>query len=214
MLKYAAMIQETRPGAATISCVPSAMLSITTNYGAVAKKTKGVLTDVAEVSPGMDLWLYYFSNGGLMMHTRLMDSLGNNDHSKEVDLNLKGLMLDSCPAYWTPRSVSRALSNGKDNMVLYCLFSVLAPIMSLFGDKDSWWKSVLNSDLHVPELYLFSTADQVTIAEKIKELMATRKENGIDVSECVFDDSMHVLHYAKHKEEYTQAIVEFMKTNS
>lgn len=214
VLKYSTMVREIRPSAATITCVPSSMWSLMTSYATIAKRAKAVLSDVSEVTPGIDLWLYYFSNGGLMMHTELMGYLGNKDSEKVIDVNLKGLMLDSCPAYWTPRSVTRALNDGKDNAAFYCIMSAVAPILSLFGDKDAWWKSVLNSDLHVPELYLYSGGDQVTIAEKVKELIDMRKENGIDASEHVFDDSPHVSHYMKHRDEYTKALEDFMKSNS
>ena len=214
VLKYTAMVQEARPTAATITCVPSSMLSLTTNYKAIAKRATGVLRDVSQVEPGIDTWLYYFSNGGLLMHTELMGALGNGDKEKQVDVTLKGLILDSCPAYQTPRSATRALNDGKDNTLLFCLFSLLMPLWSLSGGKDKWWNSVQNSDLHVPELYLYSPGDQVTIAEKVKELVAVRKENGIDITEHVFEDSMHVSHYMKYKEEYTEAVQDFMKTNS
>ena len=67
--------------------------------------------------------------------------------------------------------------------------------------------------LEAPTLYLFSDDDELCDAQKVSELVAARRQRGTcaEVRVMRWGVSQHVGHVRKHPEEYTAALLGFLK---
>lgn len=192
-----------------VSLVASENLSPFHLYRSVANEVWKILSVCAEVAPGIDLLVYCLSNGGLFLFNELVSRLGSDGKVCAADLNYKGLIADSAPAYMNPTTIARAMNDGKDSAFFYCIGTVINWLDPRYWTKE--WEVQLNRDLRVPEMYLYSTGDQVTIADKVTELIEYRKSKGNEVISELFEDSKHVSHYKLYPEQYTQALDKFFQ---
>jgi len=65
----------------------------------------------------------------------------------------------------------------------------------------------------VPTLWLYSTKDSFTSAEKVeKEMIAKWEALGIPCRKKIWEDCQHVMLYKDHKEEYAQCLDQFIET--
>lgn len=69
--------------------------------------------------------------------------------------------------------------------------------------------SICEDPTECPQLFLYSTSDQVIFAEDVEEAMAARKEKGLMVKSICWDDSKHVAHFKEHPEVYAKACLDF-----
>lgn len=65
----------------------------------------------------------------------------------------------------------------------------------------------------LPALYLFSSADDITDADALKQLISSRRERGDTlISSFDFDDTPHVAHFRFKADVYEEQINAFMET--
>ena len=162
-----------------------------------------------------DIYIHYFSNGGCSIHEHILSEIAKpcNAH-----LRISGFIYDSSPAWKSSLTGARALTaNIKSPIVKYFCSSLLwlaLEIMSIFyptGNSNFW--AVYERDMYpCRSLYLYSSADTITIAAKIDMLVSFRqKKMGVDMIDSVcFQDAPHCTIFPLQPVRYTQAIENFI----
>jgi len=75
------------------------------------------------------------------------------------------------------------------------------------------WEMAHTAPALVPTLWLCSTKDSFTSAEKVeKEMIAKWEARGIPCRKKIWEDCQHVMLYKDHKEEYAQCLDQFVET--
>ncbi len=182
--------------------------------------------------------LHYFSNGGTYLAQQLEEMIQeakinrlDSDFGNMEDYLLIGdrlhkygyEVLDSAPAFIDVPSGYNALKSALPNKPLlylataiifikFMLLRFFAWMLGQVNESDFFWNKMIASDLCVRQAFLFSECDKVTNSHKLEELIEARKERGIDVKICKFDDSAHVLHLKKYPEEYEAVCAEVIET--
>jgi hypothetical protein len=158
--------------------------------------------------------------------------LHSNTNFSLVRNNLQGLILDSCPAYPTFRSLLGAV----DQSGIFagrccsrcCAWALKAFLVFGFFFESLWnlvvrrrphrlldyWNQFLTpSDLcHGRQAFIYSTADHVTDSQRLQELIATLQQHEkTKISVLQFDDTDHVQHFRHHPEVYTQFVRGFLQ---
>lgn len=73
---------------------------------------------------------------------------------------------------------------------------------------------VIKQQPHVPQLYIYSDADDLVPSQDIKEFIELNKQilNGrVKIEELEFHDSKHVAHFKTHPRQYTQRVLSFIR---
>lgn len=210
------MLQELRPTAAILKCILSDKVGITvfTDIRRTAREVWETLISLGSVVAALDLWLYYFSNGGAYVHDGILPLLEDHVQKKNSNIKLKGILFDSAPTYWTSTSFTRGMNNGKDNCLFHIFSMILVQLTSGTGVKDAMWNDLVAADLKVPELYIYSLDDSVTPSNKLREFAESRKEAGVNVTVVEFEGSDHVMHFRNYPKEYSNAIEEFLLSSN
>lgn len=63
---------------------------------------------------------------------------------------------------------------------------------------------------HVPQFYVYSTADNVINFDYINKIIDYQRHNA-DVTRHTFNDTFHMLHRLKHPKEYDNLLFNFLK---
>lgn len=206
--KYSELLQKIRPNAARLLLFASDRLKLVfSSFDKIAEDIVSILVDFSVKFPGAGTWLYYFSNGGFLAHVpieRLLRSTPN-------EIKMLGIICDSCPAYPTPTTVTKAVGNGRFNLGLYPFFGSATWLLGKTGSVDKWWRSCKALSFRVPELYLYSQADSLTLAKQVEDMMEARAESGVQVTSHKFENSAHCMHLKMYPEAYKAALEDFMK---
>jgi len=181
----------------------------------VADQLIDLITDLTlEVHP---LLFHCFSNGGALVYRCLTRRL----RERGLTLDVRGTVFDSGPIQprltngW--RAVQLCIQGERwYRWMLGMLFVLLALLRYL-------WAVTLGSAEHRlhpwsltaaperwPQMFLYSTADELTPAKDVEQFMSARRRLGVDVTGHVFEDSAHVLHYRAHPEQYRAAVATFV----
>jgi len=73
-----------------------------------------------------------------------------------------------------------------------------------------WWgKGAWQTQIPDPSLYIYSKADFVTDYTYVEERMEIQRQQGTPVSSLRLEDSQHVAHLLKYKQEYTEEVLKF-----
>ena len=72
----------------------------------------------------------------------------------------------------------------------------------LLVEKGAW-------QTRIPHLYIYSQADFVTDYTYVEERMEIQRQQGTPVSSLRLEDSQHVAHLLKYKQEYTEEVLKF-----
>ena len=143
----------------------------------------------------------------------------NGESELDIDWHLikdrlNAHIFDSAPAYPDFETFWGALHAGIGNIVVaFALFSMgamyymiveaLDKMKGQMAFRDMYWKHWVDSPLTTPlQAFVYSTADKITKSHKIDELCKSREDKGVKVVRLRFDDSLHVQHMMKHKDEY------------
>lgn len=173
-----------------------------------------------------------FSNGGgipLQRMEQLIDEkTRDGTHNVAEDwilirerLKLGAEIFDSAPAFPDMETFRGAVNAGLPGIMGTILFYSVAlyfhamnVLRYVNGDPhwgDAYWKHWESCPAHAPvQAYVYSTADTITKSSKLDELVKTRVESGVQVKVKRFDDSLHVQHMMKHREEYCGLIDEIL----
>ncbi|KAL0966071.1 hypothetical protein UPYG_G00290530 [Umbra pygmaea] len=184
-----------------------------------AKKLLEILYDYdVENSP---ILFHVFSNGGFMLYRYIVELL--HSHKQFSTLCIVGAVVDSAPGSGNVRGALRALKatlgpkiNIMLRFVLLALFAVTVFLLRVvlypltkyihrnhfdaFRDHPPSW----------PQLYLYSTADQVICFTDVELMVRALKGKGISVESIDFKTSSHVSHFRDFPEEYSKLCLDFL----
>ena len=63
---------------------------------------------------------------------------------------------------------------------------------------------------HIPQLYIYSTTDDVINIDYINKFIDHHQKHNADVTRHTFDDTLHMLHRLKHAKEYDEVLYNFL----
>jgi hypothetical protein len=167
---------------------------------------------------------HVFSNGGcflwesackiLLNDKRFQNNCKNNDQQQqqqdiltELSLKCKGVIFDSCPAWFglEPAKLWLALQ--------HCTNKEKEDVISVHGDRahtldddmkkrnQEYLNFLQNNKMDIPQLYLYSMNDNLSIPTHITNLVNIRRS---------VEESIHCAHLLQHPNEYKQAVKEFL----
>lgn len=155
-----------------------------------------------------------FSNGGSSVIRNLVNLVEEpgSRYAYVRDCTL-GFVLDSAPAWETIdmlNNVTEAMGIGPTQRRLIAAAQTV--VEKIFPQRfPNFWKDMRRLGWGRPQLYLYSTADTITTASKIDEILEEKRHLGQLVLVRRWTDSAHVAHHKAHKAEYEAAIDEFLK---
>ncbi|KAG2369325.1 hypothetical protein BDR07DRAFT_1604636 [Suillus spraguei] len=179
----------------------------------------------SSTQPPPRILTHVFSNGGSLQMTllghMLLRKYGSTLNQRFIT---SALVLDSCPATGSLKSIKLAFSAVIRNPILKVL--VLAMIYTMhfvglglslvFGKRimtmenlqiDMWNPRVLPwMGLHTPRLYLFSRKDKLIPWQDVTRHAETAKERGMDARCELFEESEHVAHIRVEPERYWASV--------
>ena len=135
-------------------------------------------------------------------------------------LNLVGAIFDSGPPTMTPKDivlVSKffSLQNRYSNW-FHKMKELSIPL--LLATLNGWRKRaalervMFSSFLHhIPQLYVYSTSDDIIKPDYINKLIDSQRQNNADVTKYTFSDTHHMLHRLKYPKEYDELLIDFLR---
>lgn len=97
------------------------------------------------------------------------------------------------------------------------VLGVYSTLLSFFTGKINYyrlWNALLEEPNICPQLFLFSKADNVCCFDTIQEFADARKKKGVIVKTVLFEDSPHVKHLVKYRDEYINHVYKFVEENT
>ena len=165
---------------------------------------------------------HVFSNLGCSVYQHFTQEILNNDEYKSMRGSFKGIIFDSCPGKRAVKSFINAMGfvlggnflRRKILPIFYFIYLIGKSIYrgrSGLVDPTFWWDYLESEDpIKMPHMYLYSKSDICVNFEHTKEMASIRRESGLNVTEKDFEDSEHVSHFDKHKEEYSEICLNFL----
>lgn len=170
-----------------------------------------------------------FSNGGCFLWEQVRNILKTRTEKQEVDSKLQaiqsklsGIVFDSCPAYYSPESVSALLAalqhcTWRERIGAYAQLILHLPTITGYRLSElerrttEYFESLRNDPSDIPQLYLFSEDDTFAQHGPIEELARHRQRifgrERILLRE--WESSPHCGHLLKHPIEYEAAVSTF-----
>mmetsp|Transcript_20778 Transcript_20778/g.31193 ORF Transcript_20778/g.31193 Transcript_20778/m.31193 type:complete len:304 (-) Transcript_20778:356-1267(-) len=124
-------------------------------------------------------------------------------------------VVDSAPAYLHESALFDAIDHAMPNpyekiftKLLLLVWNVLRDITRTIQRKDTieveFWRNMIESDLCLRQIYIYSVKDNITDSTKIDELIEERKKFKPDrnIISAKFEDSDHVMHLRRYPKEY------------
>jgi hypothetical protein len=155
---------------------------------------------------------------------RLQSALAFKD--RILNNRLRGIVIDSAPSYalpgiWARGTVAAALGKSAET-INEDLPSTVAAVQHLaerylalpsisrhLRQTRAAWTSQLPLD--VPQLYLYSTADNLIPFKQIESFIQGQQQRGVAISSHSWDDSGHCEHLRVHPEQYTRLVHSFVE---
>ncbi|XP_035881831.1 transmembrane protein 53 isoform X2 [Phyllostomus discolor] len=168
------------------------------------------------------LLFHVFSNAGAMLYRYVLELL--QTHRRFCHLRVVGTIFDSGPGDSNLVGALQALSAILEHrpaalrlllLVAFTLVAVLfhmllAPLTTLF--HTHFYDRLLNAASRWPELYLYSSADEVIRARDVERVVEARLAHQVQVRSVNFVSSAHVSHLRDYPTYYTSLCVDFMRS--
>jgi hypothetical protein len=208
-------------------------LKSTDNIDTIEELAWKVLKQIYTKNPEYYMF-HVFSNGGcflwesacqiLLNDKRFQNNSKNNDQQQqqqdiltELSLKCKGVVFDSCPAWFGSEPAKLWLA------LQHCTDKEKEDVISVHGDRvytldddmkkrnQEYFDFLHNNKMDVPQLYLYSMNDNLSIPTHITNLVNIRRSvQKQPVLQKVWEESIHCAHLLQHPNEYKQAIKEFL----
>lgn len=176
--------------------------------------------------------VHTFSNAGTFMAERLEVLI----QQARIDLKvpccedlvllgerLDGEIFDSAPAY-PDIKLGFTSTNGVvfgNSMIVKVIVGLLFFLAGAISVVCNWilglpdvrwtfWNNMREGRICLRQVYIYSTADDITNVQQLEELIEHRKEFS-NVSILKLEDSKHVLHMMKHPEAYEKMVDDFLR---
>jgi hypothetical protein len=178
----------------------------------------------------LPLYLMFMSNGGCNFHAAMSSEKMLSDEGEFADLHHAidvlggGLIFDSCPCYLDTKIATKVFTMGMPSAlarVASCAFRLSCALAAAANfvtrgyapplQYEPFWRKVRDAPPR-RELYLFSEADDICVADKVDELVRERVRAGAAVKAKRWEKGRHVAHlYGENRKEYLALIEEFMR---
>ena len=135
-------------------------------------------------------------------------------------LKLSGTIFDSGPPKMTPKDAidsSNFFALQKRYPTLFHRVKELLIPLTLVTINGSRKRSALERMMfgpflhHIPQLYVYSTADDLMHFDYVNKLIDSQLQHNADVTKYIFNDTLHMLHRSKHPMEYDNLLLDFLK---
>lgn len=165
-----------------------------------------------------DIIIHAFSVGGYQLAEFIQvleENLGKQRRAQEIYDSIKGYVIDS--AVYTEdcaEGLSRAITQNSiyQRLLSKSIQAFLKLTKPLTFDRYLRISSVLiANEKHKPGLVLFSTNDPVSNDQRNHQLYRHWKSNNDKSDFKCWDDSPHVLHYKKYRDDYVNKVDAFLK---
>ena len=191
--------------------------------GEVAKELIVILTNNNISSNPMIF--HVFSNGGCMVYAHLTTLISSAKSEYYQKLSVRGIIFDSTPGKRRILQAVRAFMNMLPYSVIIryllgmCLLvylvvtrvvMLLLPVSIGTAKGFTLYDTISEDPAQCPQLFLYSKADSVILAEDVAEMIAARKAKGVTVKSVCWEDSHHVAHFRAHPEVYTKTCIDFV----
>jgi hypothetical protein len=193
--------------------------------GAIANTIQHLARSVIEAAHDLNpsyIIFHVFSNGGGFLWEAVRFELFHwiQTFTASVRKRISGIIFDSAPANYS----------HNDNLILnvldYCedqdeKSKINKYLQSMTDDQrmkskersHDFWYRMRNCSFPIPHLYVYSKDDSLTPYRYLEELVQHRERLfGKDMTRSlVLDSSPHCQHFRTHQDEYTSAIIGFVK---
>jgi len=177
-------------------------------------KTKKILRGVNEcMEEGCGVILHLFSGAASTFLHTVVEEAAN----KESKFRLSGIVFDSGPGIFNSRSGLAGARLMKQQgvygpLTYYAACSAGIMVNAVVGRKvRKRMRTALDHRVvQVPQLYLYSSIDNVTLMDDVEEEIRTQVSRGVDVSSHRWSDSEHVKHFVQYPDEYALQINKFL----
>ncbi|XP_076441455.1 LOW QUALITY PROTEIN: transmembrane protein 53-like [Babylonia areolata] len=185
----------------------------------------GLLNILAENSLSNNPIIFHvFSNGGSMVYSQLAALINSSNSEKQHRLSVAGVIFDSTPGKRRILNAVKAFMSTLQFgevfryllgfcLLMYLVFNhclrLLLPGMLAMENGFQLFNSICMDACKCPQLFLYSKGDKIIMAEDVEEVIAVRKEKGVQVKSICWEDSQHVAHMRAHPEVYSKACMDF-----
>lgn len=178
-------------------------------------RTKKVLDALNDsIEDFCPLIIHFFSGAVFTYLPALVELLSTQKYNK---LQLSGIVFDSAPTSYSFRTGVAAAKlikqQGGCNSLTYCAFTavnVSANALTGWKRRRNMRSALDHPIVKVPQLYLYSNADTVTLKEEVEGEMLRQSSRGVDVSSHRWSDSGHVRHLANYPDQYSFQVQSFL----
>uniref|UniRef100_A0A0K0E5D7 DUF829 domain-containing protein n=1 Tax=Strongyloides stercoralis TaxID=6248 RepID=A0A0K0E5D7_STRER len=175
------------------------------------------------------IFFHTFSMNGASLFLKFYENLLKHDN----EINICGIIFDSCPADVKPMQGALAISyalyppskygNITTKLTKFILtigfasFRYMVYLESLFREKVyeknfAYYKLIAMKSLPKEQLYLYSEKDNICSSSSIKEFIKQQEAINMKTFEKVeFIDSEHVQHFRSYPKEYADKCLKFIK---
>lgn len=131
-----------------------------------------------------------------------------------VSRRLHGQIFDSVVDYYgIPGGISRAITANKaiGKKIESSLEWYMTKFPSVTGEYMTSSETVQDNKLRLPSIFIYSVADPVCNPEHYEQIATMWRLKGLYATSRFWNDAPHVSTFMKHREEYTQTIVDFIR---
>jgi hypothetical protein len=181
----------------------------------------------AYVAEQLENMIQKAKSGGSLAESDTSSNSANSDNLIIDDLKLVANRLqqtgceiaDSAPVYMHVGSAMNAITTAVPSLprqlfvkTLFVSSVFLKRCASYIAREETepviFWNNMIKSELCPRQAFIYSSADELTDAAKLDDLIIMRKERGVKVTVLKFDDSNHVLHYRRHPKQYIDFVMQ------
>lgn len=167
--------------------------------------------------PQRRLVLYAFSNGGAFVVEQLLLLAEQDKRFAQLRASIAAFVFDSAPAHMKPDSLQRVLSEaeppGVGRSLRLAYFAAASRLAGAERRRHDFWANMLRlggPGWDRPQLFLYSADDHLCDGAKLDELVGAKRAAGQRVSARRWQRSQHCGHFRRHREEYSQLLLDFL----
>lgn len=180
--------------------------------------TISLLTEIQSLQPPYFV-IHIFSNNGcflwewiryLLFESSSLDLTTVDTHN--LRRKLIGVVFDSAPVYYDGKidglqSALQYIPKKEKDHILQVAYTIDTHLLK--QRFHEFWNGLCNDTIHIPQLYMYSTSDELASATEIERLIQYRKRSNI-VWKHNFTDSEHCGHILKYPELYHEKVEQFL----
>lgn len=201
----------TELGIPSLCLVPSLLEVWSTSKGnKLTQNTIDYLSKSNDSSEPINIVFHLFSAAPGIVLPHITDEPPDTSH-----IQLKGFIIDSGPVEFSYKSGMSALKLSNFNFLMYYAAGFCGTTANVLVGKRKraeLVKALKSPSLSsLPQLYLYSEADTVCPADRVRSIIEEQKELGRNVKGASWNDSKHVRHFMAYPEQYHLQIRSFLK---